>query len=87
LIADPRFVLVGRGIYALTEWGYKPGTVKDMIVDSLKKSPKGKTANEIIDEVLKQRTVKKNTILINLQTKADFIKTGDRYTLVESAKL
>ena len=23
LIKDSRFVLVGRGLYALTEWGYK----------------------------------------------------------------
>src|SRR3989344_1608948 len=29
LIKDPRFVLVGRGLYALTEWGFEPGTVSD----------------------------------------------------------
>src|SRR3989344_1150663 len=29
LIKDQRFVLVGRGMYALSEWGYKPGTIKD----------------------------------------------------------
>lgn len=81
LIADKRFVLVGRGIYALTEWGFKPGTVKDMIMETLKKYPKGITATEIVNEVLKQRTVKKNTILINLQTKSNFIKVGDKYTL------
>ncbi|NVN97577.1 hypothetical protein HXX01_05145, partial [Candidatus Nomurabacteria bacterium] len=31
LIKDPRFVLVGRGIYALSEWGYKSGVVRDVI--------------------------------------------------------
>ncbi len=31
LIKDPRFVLVGRGLYALKEWGYMSGVVKDVI--------------------------------------------------------
>src|SRR3989344_4735689 len=31
LIKDPRFVLVGRGLYALAEWGYAPGIVRDVI--------------------------------------------------------
>src|SRR3989344_6091696 len=30
LIKDQRFVLVGRGMYGLSEWGYQPGTVKDV---------------------------------------------------------
>src|SRR3989338_8041463 len=36
LIKDSRFVLVGRGTYGLTEWGYKAGTVKDVLVDLLR---------------------------------------------------
>src|SRR3989344_4417212 len=35
LIKDPRFVLVGRGLYALTEWGYTPGVVRDVIREVL----------------------------------------------------
>jgi len=31
LIKDKRFVLVGRGLYALTEWGYISGVVKEVI--------------------------------------------------------
>ena len=31
LIKDPRFVLIGRGIYALDSWGYSKGTVADII--------------------------------------------------------
>ena len=31
LIKDKRFVLVGRGLYALAEWGYISGVVKDVI--------------------------------------------------------
>jgi hypothetical protein len=82
LIADSRFVLVGRGIYALSEWGYKPGTVKDIIANILSSKNDGMRSEEIVNEVLKQRTVKKNTILINLQTKKSFKKVGkDIYAL------
>ncbi len=66
LIKDARFVLVGRGLYALKEWGYAPGVVKDVIVSIIEKSgplPKDK----IIEKVLKERYVKENTILVNLQ--------------------
>jgi len=76
LIADTRFVLVGRGIYALSEWGYKEGTVAEIISEILEKHPEGMTADEIVKAVSKQRIVKKNTILINLQTKPSFQKVG-----------
>lgn len=82
LIADGRFVLVGRGIYALSEWGFVEGTVSDIIREILAGKSEGLTAEQIIAGVLKQRLVKKNTILINLQTKPYFKKVGrDRYTL------
>jgi len=81
LIADNRFVLIGRGIYALTEWGYKEGTVADIIQEILNSKKDGLTADSIIEGVLKQRAVKKNTILINLQTKPIFKKINDRYFL------
>jgi len=76
LIADDRFVLVGRGIYALTQWGYEPGTVENVIEEVLKKSDKPLTTDEIVAEVLKSRHVKKNTIIINLQIKPQFVKVG-----------
>ena len=74
LIADSRFVLVGRGIYGLSEWGYKDGTVADIIKDILTDKSNGLPADEIVSKVMKQRLVKKNTILINLQTKPFFKK-------------
>lgn len=37
LIKDDRFVLVGRGYYALKEWGYKAGVVREVIKDILEK--------------------------------------------------
>lgn len=75
LIRDPQFVLVGRGLYALKEWGYKQGTVAEIIEDLLrKKSPL--TKQEIIAGVLKQRHVKKGTISLNLQKNQQFVRVG-----------
>ena len=72
LIKDSRFILVGRGIYALKEWGYKQGTVADVIQELLAKSNKPLTKEEIIEKVLAQRQVKQTTILLNLQCKPIF---------------
>ncbi len=75
LIKDPRFVLVGRGIYALSEWGYTPGTVADIITEILsKESPLHK--DEIVKRVLKKRQVKTTTIVLNLQEKDQFIRVS-----------
>ena len=76
LIKDDRFVLVGRGVYALKEWGYKTGIVRDVITDILKvEGPM--TKEDIIDKVMKERYLKKNTILVNLQNPKYFTKTKD----------
>lgn len=68
LIKDKRFVLVGRGIYALSEWGYKKGTVKEVIEEVLGATPKPLSREEILTAVLKIRQVKKSTVVINLNT-------------------
>lgn len=82
LIKDPRFVLIGRGLYALREWGYEPGVVKDIIVKILKKAKKPMSREEIIKKVLEQRRVKENTILLNLRDKKYFIRDSQgRYKL------
>ncbi len=72
LIKDKRFVLVGRGIYALKEWGYSRGTVSDIIGKILKEAKKPLHKDEIIKSVLKDRFVKETTILLNLQNKTKF---------------
>jgi len=86
LIKDPRFVLVGRGLYALTEWGYLSGVVKDVIKKVVDKNGP-MTKDEIIEKVLKERYVKKNTIIVNLQNPKFFKKDKDgRYSIVEKSK-
>lgn len=76
LIKDSRFVLVGRGIYGLAEQGFKPGVAQEVIRRTLKE--KGPLAlKDIIDEVLKQRMLKANTIVLNLQNKKYFKKLAD----------
>lgn len=82
LIKDKRFVLVGRGIYALAEWGYKTGVVKDVIRDLLKKNGPMKK-EDIIEQVMKERYLKKNTILVNLQNAKYFKKNKNgEYTII-----
>lgn len=76
LIKDNRFVLVGRGLYALTEWGYSKGTVIEVIQKLIgKKGPL--TRDQVIEEVLKERQVKQNTIIVNLQNPKFFKKNGE----------
>jgi hypothetical protein len=81
LIKDARFVLVGRGLYALKEWGYEPGFVKDVLIQMLSDRPM--TREEILDEVMRRRQVKASTIFINLQNKKLFKTLDDgTYTIV-----
>lgn len=82
LIKDPRFILIGRGIYALSSWGYKRGTVADIIESVLKEAGEPLTREEIVKRVLRARKVKETTVLLNLQNKQLFDKLDkDTYTL------
>ncbi len=84
LIKDKRFVLIGRGIYALKEWGYAKGTVADVITEVLKKAKEPMHRDAIVKEVLKSRHVKETTILLNLQGKAQFKRVAKAtYALAE----
>ncbi|MDP2593647.1 MAG: sigma factor-like helix-turn-helix DNA-binding protein [bacterium] len=82
LIKDKRFVLVGRGLYALAEWGYMSGVVKDVIKGLLEKhGPMSK--QEIVEKVMKERYVKENTIVVNLQNPTYFKKDKEgKYIMV-----
>lgn len=82
LIKDARFVLVGRGTYALAEWGYVEGTIRDVITKVLKENNGPIHKDEVVKKVLAQRLVAKNTVLMNLNNKKYFEKdAGERYFL------
>lgn len=86
LIKDKRFVLIGRGIYALDTWGYSKGTVSDIITKVLRKAGEPLHRDEIVKRVLKSRQVKETTILLNLQSKSEFKRVAKAtYTLAEPA--
>ncbi|HUD81648.1 MAG TPA: sigma factor-like helix-turn-helix DNA-binding protein [Patescibacteria group bacterium] len=86
LIKDNRFVLIGRGIYALKEWGYKKGTVSDIISEVLKEAGEPLHRDEIVKRVLKSRFVKETTILLNLQGRPQFKRVAKAtYTLDDEA--
>ena len=78
LIKDQRFVLIGRGIYALAEWGYRSGTVADIIEEILREENGPLNKDEIVKRVLARRQVKTTTIVLNLQEKPQFkrVKKG-----------
>jgi DNA-directed RNA polymerase delta subunit len=85
LIKDKRFVLIGRGIYALDSWGYSKGTVSDIIAKVLQDAKEPLHRDEIVKRVLKSRQVKETTILLNLQSKSQFKRVAKAtYTLDQS---
>lgn len=76
LIKDARFVLVGRGTYGLRDWGYRPGTVKD-VIESLLREEGALSRDEVVRRTLEQRQVKESTIFLNLQDRARFARDGE----------
>jgi hypothetical protein len=86
LILDGKYVLVGRGLYSLKEWGYKEGTVADIIIGILSKSDEPLSRNEIIEKVLEQRLVKKATIILALMNKNKFEKVDSGKYKLRSKK-
>jgi predicted Zn-ribbon and HTH transcriptional regulator len=85
LIKDSRFVLIGRGIYALSSWGFDRGTVADIITDVLKEAQEPLHRDEIVKRVLKSRQVKETTILLNLQSKSQFKRVAKATYALEVA--
>ena len=87
LIKDKRFVLIGRGIYALQEWGYSRGTVSEIIANVLKDAGEPLHRDETVRRVLKSRRVKETTILLNLQSKPEFKRVAKAtYALADAAQ-
>lgn len=85
LILDDKYVLVGRGIYALREWGYEPGNVANVVEQYLKEGG-SKTKDDIIDYVLSKRNVKRSTVYLSLMNNDNIQKTTDgKYAFVASS--
>lgn len=85
LIKDARFVLVGRGIYGLSEYGFQPGTAREAIARLLKGNGP-LPSHEVVSLVKKEKILKDNTILLNLQNKRYFRRMPDgRYALIREA--
>lgn len=83
LIKDKRFVLVGRGLYGLAEWGLEPGAVREVLVSVFKQAQKPLSKEQAVKLVLEKRNVKAQTVLLNLQNKSLFRKTdNEQYALV-----
>ena len=84
LIKDSRFILVGRGIYGLAEWGYEPGTVKEVIANLIRKEgPQRKEA--IVAHVMSSRMVKPNTVVLGMQDKKLFIENDNGHIALKEA--
>lgn len=84
LILDSKYILVGRGVYALREWGYNDGTVSEVIIDILKKEAAAMDKKDIVERVLKQRMVRQATVALALNDRTLFVLTDDgKYTLAE----
>lgn len=82
LIKDGRFVLVGRGIYGLNDWGFPEGTVKEVILSFLNKQEGPLEKEVIIEYVLSKKQVKETTVKVTLADRELFHKTNDgKFTL------
>ncbi|MFA6394082.1 MAG: sigma factor-like helix-turn-helix DNA-binding protein [Patescibacteria group bacterium] len=79
LILDEKFVLVGRGMYGLSEWGLKEGTVAEIITEIMKSVGSPLTREDVIERVLQERMVKKTTIALALSNKDKFAKNGNAF--------
>lgn len=83
LIRHEQFVLIGRGIYALSDWGYERGTVSEVVENLLKENGE-MNVEDIIDKVLEKRQIKRITILLALKNNEKFLRVGrKRYSLIK----
>ncbi len=86
LIKDDRFILVGRGLYGLKEWGvYSGGTVSDVIKTYLKEHGPA-IKDDIIEYVLSKKDVKPQTIVINLSKRIFKKLDNGKYDIIRRKK-
>ena len=67
------FINLGLGTYGLKERGFQWGSVRDILIRIFKKNNHPMTAKELTKEVLREKMVSPNTVVLNLQKfKEDF---------------
>lgn len=72
------FVNMGLGLYGLKEWWFEWGLVKDIIQRIMKKTDRPMGVKELEKEVLKEKMVSHNTVMINLQKHKDLFERIDK---------
>lgn len=86
LVRREDFVLVGRGMYALRDLGYRSGTVADIVAEILKENGP-MTRPLIIASLKKERIVKDQSIISALNNSGRFGKNENKeYFLIEIDK-
>ncbi len=73
------FVNLGLGLYGLKEWGFKWGTVVDIIARIFQQHKRPMSVKEISKELLKEKMVSPNTILLNLQKYKELFERTDKW--------
>ena len=74
------FVNQGLGLYWLKERGFQGGSVKDILIRIFKKNNHPMTAKELTREVLREKMVSPNTVILNLQKFKDDFQRVDKGT-------
>ncbi len=82
LILDDKYVLVGRGIYALKKWGYEAGKVSDIVEKILKENGPMKK-DDLIERVLAKKLVKKTTVNLAIINNKNIKKNSEGKYCVE----
>ncbi len=72
------FVNLGLWLYGLKEWWFKWGTVVDIIARIFQQHKRSMSVKEISKELLKEKMVSPNTILLNLQKYKGLFERTDK---------
>jgi hypothetical protein len=83
LILDEKYILIGRGIYALQEWGYSDGAVVDVVEQVMQEASDPLAKDEVVTRVLAKRMVKPATVHLALMNREKFIREAGKYRLAE----
>ena len=74
------FVNMWLWIYWLKEWWYEWGTVKDIVERVLRKIGRPMNIKEITKEVVKEKMISPNTVVLTLQKYKDLFERVDKWT-------